>query len=147
MPNQYRFLTKDEFGKPCHRHQILINGEWKDATGGSSIVSVLEKGGLTWWAAGLAVKEFSGIENPKLLTKIKHGKALKEEIKQVQDWVKEWKEKHRDMTLDEYIDLCGDAYKAHTVKLTASAEEGTELHLQLSNYVLDCIKNNNGVPL
>ncbi len=147
MQSKYRFLNKDEFGKPCHRHQILVDGEYKDATGGSSIVDVLKKDGLTYWAAGLAVKTFSGIEDCKLLTKIKNKKASTSELLLIQETVKKWLSSNSKISEDSYIQLCIDAYFAHTVKLADSADAGTQLHKGLENYVKYCINHNKGEPL
>lgn len=140
MQNKYRFLSQDEFGKPCHRHQLLVDDKWTDMTGGSSIVDVLKKDGLTYWAAGLAVKTFSNIEDGKLLTKIKNGKATDAEILLVQESVKKWQREHEDLPEDAYIQLCIEAYFAHTVKLDDSAGKGTELHAFLEEYVKFCME-------
>ncbi len=140
MANKYRFLSKDEFNKPCHRHQILVGDKWIDATGASTITSVLEKSGLTYWASGLAVKEFSGIENCKLLTKIKNKKATSEEFSIVESSVIEWLGKNKDITSDDYIQTCINAYFAHTIKLSDSAEAGVDLHADLEEYVKWCMK-------
>jgi len=126
----YRFIEQDEKGKPCHFHQF--NGV--NMTGGSSVVDVLGKT-LTWWASGLAVKEFSGIEDCKVLTKIKNGKATKEEKKEVQRVVLKWLEANKEITPEDYIKLCQKAYTAHAVRLDDTAQAGTDLHAELERFV------------
>lgn len=146
MNQKYRFLEQDENGKKCHRHQLLRNGEWIDMTGGSSVVDVLGKDGLTWWASAAAVRTFSGIEDCKVLTKIKNKKASVVEVEETTKVVSEWLAAHPNPTVEEWIKICSDAYKAHSVKLTDSAKEGTDMHALLEEYVKSCGVKSNNVP-
>jgi hypothetical protein len=89
--NKYRFLEIDENGQECHLHQLWSERkqDWENLTGTTTVLEVLGKP-LTWWASGLAVKEFSGIEDCKVLTKIKNKKATKKEIAEVETSVQNW---------------------------------------------------------
>src|SRR3990167_5668757 len=103
------------FNKQEHVHELFKDGEWRALTGTSSVGSVLSKP-LTWWAAGLAVKEL-GWTNPKETNKddrLNTATSVKEEIDQ--------------MNGEEYLALLDRAYKAHSVKLKDSAEEGVDRH-------------------
>lgn len=138
---KYRFLEVDEDGKQCHRHQY----DGVDMTGGSTIVDVLGKT-LTYWASGLAVKEFSGIEDCKVLTKIKNGKATDEEFLTTTHTLSNWLKSHQDIGVEEYLKICQKAYTAHATRLDDTAKVGTDMHQDLENYVKDCIENHEGKP-
>ncbi len=139
MANKYRFLEIDENGKECHRHQIRLiahhASEWADMTGASTIVGILDKPGLTWWASSLAVKKLGWL-NPKETTKtdrILHAQEARGGIVNGND--------------EDYLALLDDAYKAHSVRLAESAEAGTDLHTLLEEYVKACIYNNESKPM
>lgn len=138
--NKYRFLEKE------HLHQLWSERkeDWENLTGTTTILEVLGKP-LTWWASGLAVKEFSGIEDCKVLTKIKNGKATKKEAAELELKVSEWLYKHRKMDVIDYIELCQKAYSAHSVKLDDTAQEGTDLHADLE-YVVKYFMENGKYP-
>ena len=102
--------------------------------GTSTIAGVLGKV-LTYWASGLAVKEFSGIEDAKIFTKIKNKKATVEEVKSLNVTVGKWLLEHQNPTTEEWIAICDKAYRAHSVKLDSSAQAGKDLHAELERYV------------
>ncbi len=118
------------------KHIHLLDG--KPLIGTSSMASVLAKP-LTWWASGLACAKFGWInkkdENGKFRT-------LDERL---QTAFKMWK-KISGMSNEEYLDLLDDAYKAHSVKLSSSAEAGTDMHSVMEEYVKYCIEKNEGLP-
>ena len=145
MAQKYRFIEQEN-GKKAHKHELLINGQWQEVRGASTIVKVLGKEGLTYWAAGLAVKELSGIEDCKVLTKIKNGKAKPEEIAEVENSVVSWLNEHAGMGVEDYIKLCQKAYSAHATNLKDTAEAGTDLHELLEDYVKDCTVSNDSKP-
>lgn len=102
-------------------------------TGTSSVMDVIAKP-LTWWASGLAVKEF-GCVDPKVLTKIKGGKATKKETAAHFSSLETKLSEIRVMNIDSYSELVDKAYRAHTVKLADSAQAGTDLHAVLENWI------------
>lgn len=119
------------------RHIHMLDGA--PLVGTSSLASVLSKP-LTWWASGLAVAKFGWInkkdENGKFRT-------LDERL---QTAFKMWK-KISQMSNEEYLDLLDDAYKAHSVKLSDSAEQGTDMHSVMEEYVKTCVQKNEGKPI
>jgi hypothetical protein len=140
MKNQYRFLSEDEFGKPCHRHQLLVKDKWVDMTGASTIADVLGKV-LTWWASGRAV-ETLGWSNPH--PKIE-GKYTIVPFQERLEHLKPYYDKIKESSEEDYLELLDEAYKAHSVRLADSAEAGTDLHALLEEYVKQCI-NRGGEP-
>ena len=133
-------MSKYKFDSNLHIHQIDINedGNWSNLIGTSSMSSVLNKP-LTWWSSGLACAKFGWINK-----KDENGKFrdIKERIDTA--W-KQW-EKIVKMDAEQWLDLLDDAYKAHSVKLSSSAEAGTDMHAVMEEYVKYCIEKNNGLP-
>lgn len=126
--------TKYKFDAENHIH--LYDG--KPMFGTSTVMGVIAKV-LTWWAAGLSVQSL-GIPDYKILTKLKNKKATKEEIAELKKGLRSFLRKHKaKLTVDYYLELLDKAYRAHSVKLDESAEEGTELHARLEKYVKRCI--------
>lgn len=133
MNQTYRFLTEQN-GRPCHLHQIKVGEEWKNATGASTIVGVLDKP-LTWWASGMAVGKFGWV-NPKLSSKEQCLEAAEKALNSLDG-----------ITVEQYLDKLDEAYRAHSVRLTDSAEAGTDMHAELESYVKACMYNNEGKPM
>src|SRR3990167_1365761 len=123
--NMYKYLDS----KKEHLHTFND----KPLIGTSSVGSVLAKP-LTWWASGLAVKEL-GVPDPKVFTKMKKKQATQEEIDALNSSCGEFLTRFKDMSVESYITLLSNAYKAHSVKLADSAEEGVDLHAELERYV------------
>lgn len=117
-------------------HVHLFNGQ--PLIGTSSMSSVLSKP-LTWWASGLAVAKFGWINK-----KDENGKFRTIEERIDTAW-KQW-EKIVRMNAEQWLDLLDDAYKAHSVKLSDSAEAGTDMHSVMEEYVKYCIKERDGIP-
>jgi len=132
--------NKYQFNKEEHLHLLWSERkqEYEALTGTTTILEVLGKP-LTWWAAGLAVKEFSGIEDCKVLTKIKNGKATKKELDETKKTVANWLGEYSDVSADEYIQLCIKAYGAHATNLGDTAQEGVDLHAELERFVKNTI--------
>lgn len=118
-----------KFDEKNHIH--LLDG--RPLIGTSSASSVLAKP-LTWWASGLAVKEL-GVPDPKVFTKMKKKQASKDELEALNSSCTETLSKIRSMTVDDYVNLLDRAYRAHSLSLDKSAEEGTDLHAELERYV------------
>ena len=129
--NNYKFINE----KGEHLHTLND----KPLMGTSTVLSVLSKP-LTYWAAGLAVAELGWTpingddKKPVPLEKrLPFAEARLEYVK--------------GLSAQDYLKLLDKAYKAHATNLKSSAKSGTDLHLELSNYIIACIKDNNGVPL
>ena len=116
------------FNQQKHLHTL----DGKALTGTSSVVGVLDKPGLTWWASSEAVKTL-GWTSPKIK---KGGRVIGEvpaiEREKIADQVLS-KLKKLDKT--EYLACLDEAYKAHSVRLRSSAEAGTDLHAELERFV------------
>ena len=132
--NRYSF---DEMN---HIHQL----DGLPLYGTTTVLSVLSKP-LTWWAAGLAVKELSGIDDPSIFTRIKNKKASKSDLEQLTLKVTEWLIDHQNITPLEYIQLLDKAYRAHSVKLETTAQAGIDLHAELERFVKDQIIGIKGI--
>lgn len=131
---EYEFIDdgKEHLHKFCN----------KPLCGTSTVVGVLNKP-LTWWASGLAVEKFGWINSKKKVD----GKYITinndERLAKIEPRLQEIQK----MSNSEFLALCDEAYKAHSVKLTDSADVGTDLHAELEKYVSHCILNNNGIPV
>lgn len=136
--NKYQYFDEGN----THLHTLY----GKPLLGTSTVGDVLKKDGLTWWASGLAVKEF-GCTDGKVLTKLKNGKATPEEKEAMEKSVAQVFYELKNMSLDEYLSKLTKAYNAHNVKLKDSAVAGTDMHFELEKYVKKCIRRNNGIPL
>jgi hypothetical protein len=93
---------------------------------------------LTYWASGLAVMEL-GCPDPKMLTKIKNGKATTQEITDFQQAAYDaLPSLPRDgLSL---MKLWDRAYRAHATVLKEKAVEGVDLHAELERFVRDQIE-------
>ena len=119
-------MGKYKFDKDNHLHA----SDGKPLMGTSTVVGVIAKP-LTWWAAGLAVGKLGWI-NSKIKIGNKYVFIPKEErINAVKSKLDEIKK----MSPDEFLKLLDEGYKAHSVKLTDSAKDGTDLHAELERYV------------
>lgn len=125
--------TKNRYAFDEKKHLHLLDGQ--PLTGTSSVSSVIAKP-LTWWASGLAVKEF-GCPDGKLLTKIKNRKATPEEVKSLHASAGLMLENIKQMEVEAYVKLIDKAYRAHNTTLKDKAEEGTDLHAELERFVKD----------
>lgn len=117
IENKYRFLEDK------HLHQIKKDNEWKNLTGTSSVGNVLAKGGLTWWASGMACERFGWLNSKK------HTEA------ELIEFAKKGQDRIKGMNLDEYLTLLDKAYYAHSTNLKKTAKKGTDLHAELEDYV------------
>lgn len=141
-------LIDKEIEEPVREYEFIDDGKEhlhkycdKPLYGTSTVVGVLAKP-LTWWASGLAVEKFGWINSKKKID----GKYVTvnndERLAKIEPKLQEIQK----MSNSEFLALCDEAYKAHSVKLNDSADAGTDLHAELEKYVLFCIMNNNGVP-
>ena len=125
MMNRYKFIDQDG------QHLHTLDG--KPLVGCSSVSQVLAKP-LTWWSAGLAVKEF-GCPDAKVLTKLRKGKATEEERKALHKSIEDLLPVIAGMTTKEYVALLDRAYRAHDTAKDSAASEGTNLHAECEIYI------------
>jgi hypothetical protein len=114
---------KYSFDKAQHVHTL----DGRPLTGVSTVGSVVGKGGLTWWAVGLALKKL-GWTNPKFTDK----QTRLEKAGEAFDVI-------RNLPHLEYLSLLDDCYKAHDVEKKESAKRGTARHKLVEEYVKSCI--------
>ena len=113
-----------KFDQENHIHTL----DGKPLIGTSSMASVLAKGGLTYWASGLAVAKFGWIHPGDK----KKGFTPKEERLAISTTRKLEVEK---LSPEEYLSLLDEAYKAHASTLKTSAKGGTDMHAELESYI------------
>jgi hypothetical protein len=140
--NNYRFNNEinPETGKSKHFHEILVDGEWKQLTGTSTIVSKTIPKPLTWWASGLAVSTLGWTKSTdwKLLkTQEAKDNDLERRIKTLEPVFETIKE----MSAPDFLKLLDKAYRAHDDSLDKSAQKGTDLHAELERYVKNTMEN------
>ena len=123
----YKYYDNEE---KKHYHEF----DGKPLLGASTITKVFPKV-LTYWASGLACEKF-GWSNPKKVfgeERIKRAKKKQDEIK--------------NMSVEDYLKLGDEAYKAHAQVLKDSAESGTDLHTILETFVKTGeVKDDNILP-
>ena len=112
----YKYIDE----KKTHLH--TLGG--KPLMGTTTILSVVAKP-LTWWASGMACAVFGWL-NPKTNTP-----------EQCLERAKDTLETIKGFGIEEYQSLLGKAYKAHSEKLETSADEGTDMHSTLEQFVKD----------
>lgn len=133
---KYRF--QNEQGE--HRHELLVEGEWKPLIGTSTVAGSGGKPGLVWWAAGEAVKQFGW-------TKRADGrKASKEEVERNREERYETARKFLDtihgdpcIGVEEWIKKLDAAYAAHNTAKNKAADQGTDMHAELEAYIRSCM--------
>lgn len=138
-------MNRYSFDELSHTHLL----DDRPLYGTTTVLSVLAKP-LTWWASGLAVKEFSGIDDPSVFTRIKNKKATKDEIAKTRLDIQVWMLQHQslfdegivDASIDAWLALCDKAYRAHSVRLADTAQAGIDLHYELERF---CKNEMNGV--
>lgn len=116
---EYKFDNKNHIHTYCD----------KPLLGTSTVIGVLAKP-LTWWASGLACAKFGWINK---------GNATKGWTKK-EDRLKKAEESLisiKGLEVEAYLELLDEAYKAHSVKLTDTADIGTFLHEECERFVKD----------
>lgn len=129
---------KYRFNKEEHIHELEKEGKWSPLFGTSTVLNVLAKGGLTWWASGMACQEL-GWHPVKV-----DGKYAKKE-----DRLKHTTEKFKEIKAfseDEYFALLDKAYYAHNNLKNKSAVAGTDLHAKCEEWVKGQIDGSNVAP-
>lgn len=142
MGDEYRFDDSiNAKGKQNHTHYLND----KPLMGTSTVLEVLSKP-LQWWASGLAVGHLGWTSiNEKYWEagKYKTRRAPAEpRLEAASGRLLEIKK----MYPEEYLRTLDEAYKAHAVKLDASAQKGTDMHYELEKYIEGAIKFNQSQP-
>ena len=136
--NRYRFIDDlDAKGKPQHRHEL----DGKPLQGTSTVLSVLQKFGITWWASRLACESL-GWSHPNI-----DGTRKKKPLEDRLAVLTPRYEEIQQMGPEAFLGCLDEAYRAHSVKLDTSADAGTDMHACLEAAVKWCIKNNDGKPV
>lgn len=121
---RYRFI--DEKGEHLH----TLDG--KPLMGTTTVTGVLAKP-LTWWASGLAVGSLGWVKKLDTRQSSKDEVAMNARIRLESS--KHALETLKTLSPEEYLKKLDDAYRAHSVKLSSSAQAGTDMHELLENYV------------
>lgn len=135
--NTHRFIENKDEG--IHVHQIKLDGDWREATGVSSVKSRLGAP-LAWWASGEALKHLGWIHPGN---KEKGFVKKEDRLNGMQKFLRMINR----FTPADLLTLFDEAYRAHSRVKDARAEEGTDTHALLENYIKRCIKENDGYPM
>src|SRR3990167_545065 len=111
-------MEKYSFNEKEHIHTL----DGVPLVGTTTALSVITKP-LTWWASGLACTEF-GWSNPRTTS----ADVCFEKAREMLDKIKS-------MSTLSYQQLLNRAYRAHSVKLTKSADAGIDRHTLIENYI------------
>jgi hypothetical protein len=98
--------------------------------GTTTVLSIIGKGGLNWWASGMAVGEFGWL-NPK-----KH--TSEERINQAWEILRQLKI----LTPEAYLQLLDKAYRAHDTRKKDRAEEGINIHELCEKFIKNVMERN-----
>lgn len=104
------------FNEANHVHQLLVDGEWKNLTGCTTILDVLAKPALIQWSANMTAR------------------FLKDRLPEI------WK-----MNQEEWELLLEEARRAHCKRKEKAGDYGSEVHKGIELLIKKAIKNNNGV--
>lgn len=125
----YRY--QDEEGQ--HLHTL----DEQPLLGTSTICRIISKP-LTWWAAGCAVAVFGWTkkkdEDGRWVPRARRIAAVQSKFEML-----------KSITVDAFLDLLDDAYKAHDQVKRTAATQGTDRHSSLEDYVKACLAED-GVP-
>lgn len=138
MDNPYRF--QDSKGE--HSHQINIDGEWKNLTGTTEVLSIVAKP-LTWWAVGEGLKILGWTP----ITETKGSKRVNAPYEPRLESATLALEHIRELDGEGYLEELDQAYYAHSKVKNKAAGDGKELHSRLEKYVKTCIDKHSGVPV
>jgi len=106
------------FDEEQHIHTL----DGKSLSGTSSIVGVLNKPGLTWWASGKALEPLGW--TPTKEVKSKRGICAVAKLGEI-----------KKMHGKEYLELLDKCYHNHKDSLEKSADKGIDLHAELERYI------------
>jgi hypothetical protein len=111
-------MNRYHFNEEQHLHTL----DGKSLSGTSSIVGVLNKPGLTWWASGKALEPLGW--TPTKTAPSKRGIASIAKLGEI-----------KKMHGKEYLELLDKCYRNHKDSLEKSADKGIDLHSELERYI------------
>jgi len=111
-------MNRYSFDEVNHIHTL----DGKPLSGTSSIVGVLNKPGLTWWASGKALEPLGW--TPTKEAKSKRGICAIAKLGEI-----------KKMHGEEYLELLDKCYRNHKDSLDKSADKGIDLHADLENFI------------
>ena len=110
--------TKEyRFNEEKHLHQIVVDGEWKNLTGITTILSVLAKPALIQWSANCAVDFIETI------------------IKSTPNW--RWSEQ-------DWPNIFTEARTIHRKKKEKAGDIGTQIHVEIETLIKEAILSSDG---
>jgi len=110
----YKFIDTD------NQHLHTLKGE--PLLGNTTVCGIIAKV-LTWWASGQAVQKFGWLD-PK-----------KNSAEEVELALQKGYTNIKICGIEDYKKLLAEAYKAHSVKLDKSADDGTARHKELEGFI------------
>jgi hypothetical protein len=111
-------MNRYSFNEEKHLHTL----DGKPLSGTSSIVGVLNKPGLTWWASSKALELLGW--TPTKTEKSKRGIVSIAKLGEI-----------KKMHGKEYLELLDKCYRNHKTSLDSSADKGIDLHAELERYI------------
>jgi len=117
------------------KHVYTLNG--KRMYGVTSVLGVIAKGGLTWWASKMACETLGRMHHKDAKDKYI---ANSERVSCAQDKLDEIKE----MEAAEYLKLLDEAYKKHNEKKNDAADKGKDVHSICEEIINKAIAENGG---
>jgi hypothetical protein len=124
--NRYKYIDTDK------QHLHTLDG--KPLIGTSTATKIISKP-LTWWASGMAVEKFGWLSPNKF------------DDEQVQAALDDGYARVTAMAKDQYAALLNEAYRAHNTKKEKAADDGTDRHAALEQYVKAMINEFDGEPV
>jgi len=117
--------TKEyRFDEKRHRHELLVDGEWKSLTGCTTILGILAKPALIQWSANMAVDYVE--EEVRKIAKV-------DEATWMQEFSEEWGR------------ILKEAKTAHRRKKEEAGVKGTDVHSDIEKLVAGLITANKGI--
>ena len=128
-------VIEDIFEFDGVKHVYTLNG--KRMYGVTSVLGVISKGGLPWWASKMACETLGRMHHKDAKDKYI---ANSERVSCAQDKLDEIKE----MEAAEYLKLLDEAYKKHNEKKNDAADKGKDVHSICEEIINDAIANSGG---
>lgn len=136
MPNRYSFDPNE------HVHRL----DGKVLYGTTTALSVIDKAGLTYWAAGLSCQQFGWINSKRdgngYLIPYKDKEKIEARKKEVEEAAREGLSNIiMNFTpclagdIKEWVQFLDKAYRAHKTNLDKTAHQGVDLHFAVESYI------------
>lgn len=125
----YRFVETNG----DHLHQRLVNGEWKNLTGVSSVTKNITNFNIAAYYGSRRALMDLGYDPKDARNDVRGFKNVMSELLNCTD--------------EEICEALYDAYKGHATYSRQRAEKGTGSHEVLDIWVKKCIEENNGYPI